>query len=473
MSTTSLQTPDLVIDGRAVPTSERLDVRNPATGAVIGASPVCTPEQLDGAFAAAGCAAASWRADLDRRRAALGSAAAALVGAIDELAPLLQAEQGKPMREARLEVKAAAYWLGHYATTDLARETLRDDGKAIVEVRRRPVGIVAAITPWNFPLLLACWKIGPALAAGCTMVLKPSPYTPLSTLRMGEVLNGVLPPGVLNVVAGRDELGPWMTGHPAVRKVTFTGSVATGKRVMAAAADDLKRVTLELGGNDAAILLDDADPGAIAKQLFWSAFLNAGQLCCAVKRVYVPTALRSELVDALSAEAERVVLGDGAARETTMGPLNNRPQLDHVRSVVAEAVGAGARSTNAGGAVPDVGHFFAPTILDGADDTMRVVADEQFGPALPVIAYDDVEDALARANAGTYGLGGSVWGQDEDRAAALAERLECGTAWVNTHYANDPGQPFGGLKWSGIGVENGRWGVETFTELQVVHRARG
>ncbi|WP_026910568.1 aldehyde dehydrogenase family protein [Patulibacter minatonensis] len=473
MSTTDLTTPDLLIDGAAVGTDDRLDVLNPATGAVVGTSPVCTRGQLDDAFAAAERAAPPWRGSLDERRAALGAAAAALAGAVDEIAPLLVAEQGKPMREARLEVKAAAYWLGYYAGTDLARETLRDDAKAFVEVRRRPAGVVAAITPWNFPLLLACWKIGPALAAGCTMVLKPSPYTPLSTLRMGEVLDGVLPDGVLNVVAGRDELGAWMTGHPAVRKITFTGSVATGKRVMSAAADDLKRVTLELGGNDAAILLDDVDPGAIAKQLFWSAFLNAGQLCCAVKRVYVPSGLRGELVDALTAEAERVVVGDGAVRETTMGPLNNRPQLDHVRAVVDEAVRAGARSTNAGAALPDGGHFFAPTILDGADDAMRVVADEQFGPALPVIAYDDVEDALARANAGTFGLSGSVWGQDEDRAADLAERLECGTAWVNTHYANDPGQPFGGLKWSGVGVENGRWGVETFTDLQVVHRARG
>jgi acyl-CoA reductase-like NAD-dependent aldehyde dehydrogenase len=465
--------PDLVIDGRVVTTAERLDVLNPATGALVGTAPSCTREQLDLAFAAAEWAAAGWRSSDRARRDAIGAAAAALAGAIDEIAPLLQAEQGKPMREARREVEAAAYWLGHYETSDLARETLRDDRRALVEVRRRPVGVVAAITPWNFPLLLACWKIGPALAAGCTMVLKPSPFTPLSTLRMVEVLNTALPTGVLTGVAGRDELGPWMTAHPAVRKITFTGSVATGKRVMAAAADDLKRVTLELGGNDAAILLDDVDAGATAKRLFWSAFLNAGQLCCAVKRVYVPRAKKDELVEALAAEAAAVVVGDGAVRGTTMGPLVNAAQRDHVRGLVDEAVRAGARSTNAGAAVPDGGHFFAPTILDGADDAMRIVADEQFGPALPVVAYDDVEDALARANASHFGLGGSVWSPDEERAAALAERLECGTAWVNTHYANDPGQPFGGLKWSGVGVENGHWGVETFTDVQVVHRARG
>jgi acyl-CoA reductase-like NAD-dependent aldehyde dehydrogenase len=473
MSTTSLEAPDLVIDGEVVTTAERLDVLNPATGAVVGTSPVCSREQLDQAFAAAERAAPGWRPSSAERRQAIGAAAAALAGAVDEIAPLLTAEQGKPLREARLEVKAAAYWLGYYAKHDLEREVIRDDERAFVEVRRRPVGVVAAITPWNFPLLLACWKIGPALAAGCTMVLKPSPFTPLSTLRMVEVLNTALPVGVLTAIAGRDELGPWMTAHPSVRKITFTGSVATGKRVMAAAADDLKRVTLELGGNDAAILLDDVDAAATAKQLFWSAFLNAGQLCCAVKRVYVPAARRDELVEALAAEAAAVVVGNGAERETRMGPLVNAAQLEHVRGLVDEAVRAGARSTNAAAVLPDGGHFFAPTIIDGATDGMRVVDDEQFGPALPVIAYDDVEAALAGANASQFGLGGSVWSPDEERAAALAERLECGTAWVNTHYANDPGQPFGGLKWSGVGVENGRWGLETFTDVQVVHRARG
>jgi acyl-CoA reductase-like NAD-dependent aldehyde dehydrogenase len=303
-------------------------------------------------------------------------------------------------------------------------------------------------------------------------VLKPSPYTPLSTLKLGAVLNDALPGGVLNVVSGGDELGAWMTTHPVPRKISFTGSVATGKRVAAAAADDLKRVTLELGGNDPAILLDDVDPAAIAQGLFWSGCLNAGQICCAVKRVYAPEKIYDEVVEALAEQARQVVLGDGAAEGTMMGPINNRPQHERVSELVVDALADGAEAVVGGAPGGGEGYFYGPTVLRGARDGMRVVDEEQFGPVLPVIPYRDLDDAVARANGTNFGLSGSVWGADSERAARVAERLECGTSWVNTHLANAPFQPFGGMKWSGIGVENGAWGLMSFTDLQVVHRAK-
>jgi acyl-CoA reductase-like NAD-dependent aldehyde dehydrogenase len=339
-------------------------------------------------------------------------------------------------------------------------------------VVRRPLGVVAAITPWNFPLTLAFWKIAPALLAGNTMVLKPSPFTPLSTLKVAELLRDVLPPGVLNVVSGGDELGAWMTSHPMPRKISFTGSIETGKKVAASAAPDLKRVTLELGGNDPAIVLDDADPATVAKAIFAGAFNNNGQVCSAIKRVYVPEALYDDVVDALAVHAKAVKVGDGTDPESKLGPINNAPQFERVKELVADAISQGARAVTGGHAMDRPGYFFEPTILAGLSDGTRIVDEEQFGPALPVISYRDLGDAVDRANATHFGLSGSVWSADPDRAASVAAELECGTAWINTHLALSPQQPFGGFKWSGVGVENGPWGLAEFTEFQAVHRSK-
>src|SRR2546427_1573061 len=267
----------LTIGGAAATAEASFEVLNPATGKVLGHAPDCSPAQLDQAMEAAGKAFPDWRADEAGRREALRNAAGAVMAALPELAPLLSAEQGKPigstgLGDASFEIAGSAVWLSYFADVGLPVEVIQDDADARVEVHRRPLGVVAAITPWNYPVLLACWKIGPALLAGNTMVLKPSPYTPLTTLRLGEILRDVLPPGVLNVVSGGNELGAWMTSHPVPRKLSFTGSVATGKKVAAAAAPDLKRVTLELGGNDPAIVLDDVDPEPGADGLFWGAF---------------------------------------------------------------------------------------------------------------------------------------------------------------------------------------------------------
>jgi acyl-CoA reductase-like NAD-dependent aldehyde dehydrogenase len=316
-------------------------------------------------------------------------------------------------------------------------------------------------------------KLAPALLAGNTVVLKPSPFTPLATLRLGELLRSVLPPGVVNVVSGSDALGAWMTEHPAVRKISFTGSVATGKRVAAAAAPDLKRITLELGGNDPAIVLDDADVSAVADGIFWGSFSNSGQICSAIKRVYVPRSLHGALVDALADRARAVKVCDGREEGAQLGPISTRPQFERVCELVRDALARGAKAAAGGAPLEGPGNFFAPTVLTNVEDGVRIVDEEQFGPALPVIAYRDLEDAVARANHTHFGLAGSVWSADADRAAKVASRLECGTAWVNTHLIQGPSQPFGGFKWSGIGVENGPWGLAGFYELQTLYRARG
>ncbi len=463
----------MTIGGAAAATEATFDVINPATGAVLGAAPECSAGQLDAAMESAAKAFRDWRADEGARRAALHAVADVLTSSVEELAPVLTAEQGKPLRDARREVVGAAVWCRYFADLEIPREVIQDDSRALVEVLRRPVGVVAAITPWNYPVTLASWKVAPALLAGNTVVLKPSPFTPLSSLRLGELLRDVLPPGVLNVVSGGDALGGWMTGHPVPRKISFTGSVATGKKVAAAAAPDLKRVTLELGGNDPAILLDDVDPEAVADQLFWAAFANNGQVCSAIKRVYAPEALYGRVVDALADRARAVRVGDGAAEGTELGPVNNRPQFERVAELVDDAVRGGARAVAGGAAREGGGYFFEPTILADVSDGTRIVDEEQFGPALPVIAYRDLDDAVERANATSFGLSGSVWSADPDRGAEVAARLECGTAWSNTHLVLQPHQPFGGAKWSGLGVENGPWGLLAFTELQVLYRARG
>lgn len=462
----------MIINGERRPARSTFGVVNPATGAVHGEAPDCSREQLDEAFVSAAKAQVDWRIDEDARRHALRHAADVLMGAAAGIAPMLTAEQGRPLAQAEEEVVLAGVWFQYYAELEGPREVIQDDDAAFAEVVRRPMGVVAAITPWNYPLVLAAWKIAPALRAGNTVVLKPSPYTPRSSLRMGEVLANVLPPGVLNVVSGGDDLGAWMTSHPVPRKISFTGSVTTGKRVAAAAAPDLKRVTLELGGNDPAIVLDDADPSAIADGIFTAAFANSGQICSAIKRVYVPESLHDDLVDELAARARAVKVGDGMDPESQLGPINNAPQFRRVSDLVSESLARGATAAAGGAPLDRPGYFFAPTILTEVSDGEPIVDEEQFGPALPIITYRETDDAIARANATSFGLGGSVWSSDPDRASSIASRLECGTTWVNAHLALAPHQPFGGFKWSGLGVENGPWGLAAFTEVQARYVAR-
>jgi acyl-CoA reductase-like NAD-dependent aldehyde dehydrogenase len=458
----------MTIGGRAVGGSASFDVLNPATGDVLAQAPECSREELDQAMAAGQAALAGWQSDVAARRAALEALADAIEADADGLAYLITREQGKPLRESRSEIGDAIGDLRYFAQLQLTPELI-GGGHPAVSVVRRPVGVVAAITPWNFPLGTVIAKVAPGLAAGCTMVVKPSPYTPLAALRLGELARGVLPAGVLSVVSGSNEVGAWMTGHPVPRMVSFTGSIATGKRIAAGAAPDLKRTTLELGGNDPAIVLDDVRVEDVAGGLFDNAFANCGQVCVAVKRIYVPEHLHADFVDALAARAQAARVGDGQNEDTQVGPLCNQMQFDRVSELVADAVQAGAKVAAGGRPSGGPGYFFEPTVLSGLGDEARIVAEEQFGPAIPVLPYTDVADAVRRANATHFGLGASVWTSDPERGAAIAPSIESGTVWVNTHQSAVPGQPFGGLKWSGIGVEGGTWGLEAFTDVQVVH----
>ena len=458
----------LTINGKEAATKGTYGVINPATGSVFAEAPDCTDAQLDDAMTAAAEAFRGWRKDEEKRRQALRDCAAAIDAHADEVARVETLEQGKPLRDSLGEMGGAAHWFRELAAFPLPHDVLRDDEDGRVEVHRKPLGVVGSIAPWNYPIFLAAMKIAPALLVGNTVVLKPSPYTPLATLKLGEVLREVLPPGVLNVVSGGDALGAAITTHPAVRQICFTGSVETGKRVAAAAAPDLKRLVLELGGNDPAIVLDDVDPKGVAEKLFWNAFRNSGQACIATKRLYVHERVYPALVQEIADIARNVQVGDGLNPATQLGPLNNKPQLERVTALVEDAKRSGATVVTGGERLNRPGYFYIPTVVTDIAEGTRLVDEEQFGPALPVMPFSELEDALERANATHFGLGASVWTNDLKKGAEVAARLECGTAWVNKNFSVSPSVPFGGSKWSGIGYQNGTWGLEAYSELQVI-----
>ncbi|HEY2735312.1 MAG TPA: aldehyde dehydrogenase family protein [Polyangiales bacterium] len=460
------------IDGGQVRGTNSFGVVNPATEEVFAEAPACSEAELNAAVAAAKRAFPSWRRDETARRQWLRQAGERLKEDAEKIARTLTLEQGKPLAMALGEVTTAAKQLMAAAEMPIPNEITRDDERNRIEISYRPLGVVAAITPWNFPILIATAKVAPALLAGNTMVLKPSPFTPLSTLQYGAVLNQVLPQGVLNVISGGNELGALLGAHPDVRKISFTGSVSTGKKVAHTAADDLKRITLELGGNDPAIVLDDADVQAIAPRLFWSAFLNSGQVCLAVKRVYVPEALLSPLTAALSQLAKTVKVGDGLAPDTQLGPINNAPQLERVIDLVDDAKRHGATLHAGGERLGRKGYFYAPTLLSNVDDDVAIVAEEQFGPVLPLLPYRDLDDAIARANDTNFGLGASVWSSNLARADEVAKQIDAGTVWINSHVALTPLAPFTGAKWSGIGEASGRWGLAAFLQKHVINTQR-
>lgn len=462
----------MTIDGKAVTTRNTFAVINPANEEVFAQSPDCASEQLDLAVDAANRAFTGWREDETLRRQALTECATIIRSYADELAVLFTREQGRTLQDTTEELLASAWWIDEVAEMEVPIDLLVDDETSRVEIGRKPLGVVGAITPWNFPIILAVSKWAPALLVGNTMVVKPSPYTPLTSLFIGELLRDILPPGVLNIVSGGDELGAWMTNHSGIRMITFTGSVATGKKVARAAAQSLKRVVLELGGNDAAIVLPDVDTKQVAGKLFGMAFRQCGQVCIAIKRLYIHADIFSEMVDALREIAEGLRLGDGMEPDTNMGPINNLPQLKRVIDLVEDARQQGAKIKTGGKRLDRPGYFFPPTIVTNVSEGMRLVDEEQFGPVLPVMSFSDIDDVVERANGTVYGLGGSIWTNDLEKGRELAARLDCGTAWINQHHGFRPNIPFGGAKLSGIGIQNGRLGLDELCQLQVIHLAK-
>jgi acyl-CoA reductase-like NAD-dependent aldehyde dehydrogenase len=458
-----------LIDGERVTSAEWLEVINPATGEPFARCPSAGRSELDRAVAAARRAALEWRErSFEERREHIGRMAQVLTAHQEELAELLTLEQGKPIDQSRAEVTRAATQAQGMARIAIEPEVLLDDATRRIELRYYPLGVVGIITPWNAPINLAAGPLTSALYTGNAAIIKPSPYTPLTTLRLGELLAPVLPRGVLNVLAGGDALGQWMTAHPGIDKISFTGSVQSGKQVMASAAGTLKRVTLELGGNDAAIVLDDVDPKAIAPKLFFACFVNSGQVCMAVKRIYAHERIYSALCDALAEEALKAKVGNGLEPGVQLGPIQNKPQYERVIGLLEDTRRRGARIL-AGGEVPaGRGYFIPPTLVADIDEDSRLVREEQFGPIVPILKYRDVDDAVRRANDTRYGLSGSVWGRDTERAAAIAARLEVGTAWVNQHRATLATVPFGGAKESGIGRQYSVLGLKSYMEPRVI-----
>ncbi len=459
-----------LINGEMISTSDMLDVVNPANEEVIGQVPSCGEAELNQAVAAARAAFPAWsKKSIDERRGVVQAISATIKENSDELFRLLTAEQGKPHAQAQGEIIGASMMAGAQSTLDLDDEINEDTEERLSRTRRVPVGVVGGIVPWNFPVMMAVQKIAPALLSGCTIVLKPSPFTPLTTLRLAELIKDVAPAGVVNIITGEDSLGPLITGHEDIDKITFTGSTATGKKIMEGASKDLKRITLELGGNDASIVLPDANVEKVAEQLFWSSFTNAGQICVAAKRIYIHEDIYDELSAAIAEYAKNVKVGDGAQQGTAVGPIQNKKQYDRVLELVQDAKDNGYKFLVGGDHDPDVPGYYMPiTILDNPPEDARIVAEEQFGPVMPLMKFSTEEEVISRANDSEYGLAGAVWTADPDKGVEIAEKLETGTVWVNEFLHLSPFAPFGGHKQSGFGAEYGKEGLLEFTYPQVI-----
>lgn len=466
----------MTIDNKPVTTGKTRAVIDPGTGETVGHAPLGSSADLDAAVSAARAAYPGWAATPDaERQEACRKMAGVLTDNAPELAALLSREQGKPQKgmNAEFELGGCAGWMGYTAELEIPVTVLQDDDAARVEKHHVPIGVIGSILPWNWPLMIAIWHLAPAIRAGNTVVVKPSEGTTLCTLRMIELLAEVLPAGVLNVVAEGENIGQAMSSHPGIDKIVFTGSTGTGKKIMEAAAPTLKKLTLEMGGNDAGIVLPDADPAALAQGLFWGAFINTGQTCAALKRLYVHDSIYDAVCDALVAVAKDTPMGDWRDEANVLGPLQNEAQFEIVSSLAEKAKADGARILTGGEAMDRTGYFYPITLIADADETMDCVKVEQFGPLLPIIRYTDIADAIRQANALEADLSASVWSADIDAAMEIAQQMVAGTVFINKHGEVAPHIPFGGARWSSIGVEFGLEGLLANTNTKIYNIAKG
>lgn len=459
----------MTIDGKAVSAARSFEAYNPATEEVIAQVPDADPADLDRAVAAARGAFPSWSSlPVEERQRHVERIGDVIEANYEQFLHLLTREQGKPRAGAEWEIGGSIYWCREIATQSLPVKIIEQTDSRTVETRHVPLGVIGGITPWNFPMLLAVWKIAPALVAGNTMVLKPSPYTSLCTLKLGELLRDVLPAGVLNIVSGGNALGEQLVNHADVNKISFTGSTATGRRIMETASGNLKRITLELGGNDPAIVLPDVDVESTAQQLFWAAFQNSAQFCVAAKRLYIHEDIYDALAAALVEYARTVVVGDGAHQSSQLGPIQNRMQFEKLRNLFADVKAEGQKVLLGGEIGEGPGYFVPVTIVDNPPEDSRVVVEEAFGPILPLLRFSDIDDVVRRANDTQYGLAASVWGKDIGKARAIADRIEAGTVWINEIHTFSPHAAFGGHKQSGIGIENALEGLAEYTNAKTI-----
>jgi len=459
----------MLIGGALVDGRLSMDVIDPTTGSAFQRAPRADSDQANEAVAAAKQAQRGWAAlGYAGRRPFLEKFADAMDAAQEELAETLTRERGGPIADCRFEITRAASAIRFFAEQVLEDRVIRENDSELIVEQRYPQGVVVAIMPWNRPMTLLSFKLGPALITGNTVIAKPAPSTPLTTLMLGELAKGIFPAGVFQTLVDNNDLGPLLTSHPDVAHISFTGSTPTGKKVMQSAAGTLKRFTLELGGNDAAIVLDDVDVDWAADKIFAAAMINAGQVCYAIKRVYAPRSLADDLTSALVRRAKATILGDGLDPATTMGPLQNRMQFEKVLGFIERAKADGGNFLTGGEATGE-GYFITPAIVTGLAASAELVQEEQFGPVLPIQIYDDLEEAITHANETEFGLGGTIWTSDVRRGIAIAARIETGTIWVNQHMALPLDVPFGGAKQSGIGLQNGIEGMQDFTQLRVMN----
>lgn len=462
----------LLIDGKLVDGASTIEVIDPASGKPFETCARADRHQVNQAVAAAKRAFPGWSSlPHTERQGFLERFADGIEARFEEFCNLLTREQGKPTPQAQFEIGGTIAAIRFFAGQDIPVETIRETEEEKIVEQRTPLGVVVGIAPWNFPVILLMFKIAPALSTGNTMVAKPAASTPLTTALLGEVAANIFPPGVLNIIIDDDDLGDVLTAHPDVAKVSFTGSTNTGKSVMQSAASTLKRLTLELGGNDAAIILDDVNVQEVAPKVFAAAMVNAGQVCLATKRVYAPRAMIDELCEEFRKLGEEAIVDDGLKQGTQIGPVQNKQQYDRVMELIEDAKKHGTIVVG-GAPLGREGYFIAPTVFRDLPDDARLVREEQFGPAFPVMAYDTIDEVIDRANDSEFGLGGTIWTGDAGRGLELAMRVQAGTVWVNKHLDMPFDIPFGGAKQSGIGRENGLEGMKEFTQVKIINVAK-
>ena len=463
-----------------------IEVINPANGNPIDTVPLGDREDAKKAIDAAQDAFRGWSETpaIERSRVLL-KVAEVIRSNVEGLAAKLTSEQGKPLGESRSEINSFANTFEYYAGLvgrERGAQTPFSTGEGFFIVTKRPMGVVGAILPWNFPVSLMGWKLGPGLAAGNTFVVKPASTTPLSDLMVVELMSKAgVPKGAVNVVTGPGGVvGEEILGNPKVAKIAFTGETATGRRIMEGSAKRIKRLTLELGGSDPMIICDDADLSLAVEAAVWGRFRNCGQSCTSVKRLFLFESISDTFVKSFAEKVRSIRVGDGAEKTSHMGPVHTDEQRMKVKEMVEEAEGRGARAIVQGGVPSDErlgrGNFYLPTVLEGVDYDARMSREECFGPAVPIFVVKDLEEAINRANDTEFGLGSSIWTKDMEKAFRAADKLEAGTTWVNSPPISRAEVPFGGFKQSGFGRENGVEGLDHYYEtksIQVLEYSKG